>query len=749
MEGFPLGNGACGAMIWGDGSPLCFTLDHANLWDLRQNDDFLHHPEYTYAGLRRLVAEGRFEQAAEVLEARQRRDNPLTPTKISIGRAELALGEAEQYRCTLDLDRALVEGVVRVDGVDHALCAFIHHDRNVLCLRLEGAPAEATLRLVPLAEACAQFADLQHPPAELVREDDLCVLVQSIPEGPSYAVVWNPTGPDYYLTIEVANSPEDAWAQARATWQAAANEGFERLRDAHVSAWEDFWGASAVYLPESDLELLWYHGLYLLASSARRGNLPPGLQGLWAMDGVLPPWRGDCHADMNVQETFWPAAATGHTDLLDCWIDHMAACLSRAEEFTRRFFGTDGTFWPCAYLPHYTFNSCWSTVQFAWSNAGWLAWLVWLRWRHSLDRQWLAEVGYPLVSGVFTFYRENLEEEADGHLHIPLSSSPEYKENTAAAWARDPNGDIALIRRTCDWLIEMEQALELEELSPAARQVQAQLVPYALLKPDVPTATGFHAEKVLALWPGQPLTESHRHPSHLMAIHPAMDLTMEGSDEERQIISDSVLQFLELGQYRWAGHTYAQWVSFAACVGRAGMAYDALQEFARHWIGPNGLHVNSDLRLSGKSHFAHADPRSAPFTMEANCGITMGICDMLLQGWNDRVRVFPAVPEHWREVAFRDLVAEGAWKVSAVRLRGETTWVRIVATQERLLRLRNPFGDRPVTIAGADLWREGDDYVGKLSQGQQVVLAAEGEARSFEEAVERVRAGDAGLLGLR
>ena len=36
------------------------------------------------------------------------------------------------------------------------------------------------------------------------------------------------------------------------------------------------------------MDFLWYYGLYLLACSSRQGSCPPGLQGVWAMDGVMP-----------------------------------------------------------------------------------------------------------------------------------------------------------------------------------------------------------------------------------------------------------------------------------------------------------------------------------------------------------------------------------------------------------------------------------------------------------------------------
>jgi alpha-L-fucosidase 2 len=568
-----------------------------------------------------------------------------------------------------------------------------------------------------------------------VEDGDLWVLRQSIPDGPFYAVAWNPSGPEFFLAVETATSAAEALDQAKATWQQAAAAGFDTLHGEHVRAWQKFWAGSAVYLPERRMEFLWYYGLYLLASASRRGSLPPGLQGLWAMDGVIPPWRGDYHADMNVQETFWPAYASGHLELADSWCDLMRDSLPTAQEFTRRFFGTEGTFWLCCTLPQYTPVPCWHTVQFGWSHSGWLGWLVWLRWRYSLDREWLAATGYPVIAEIFKFFRANLVEEEDGHLHVPLSSSPEYRENKPAAWCQDPNVDLALIRRCCDWVVEMEQALRREDLSPAAREVRARLVPYHLT-----------AGKALCLWAGKPLDESHRHPSHLMAIHPAMDLTVEDDEDTRRIIEASLEQYFALGQYQWAGHTYAQMASFAAVLGRAGFAYDCLLHFWEYWIGPNGLHFNRDTRNTGITCYRGTD---RPFTLEASCAISAGISDLLVQGWRDVVRVFPAVPDHWRDAAFRDLLTEGAFRVSALRRDSRTVWVKVVASVARTLRLRNPFGDAPIEVEGGTLRREGDLLVGDLYPGQEITLWRAGESVDFEDDAMLARQGDVTRLGLR
>lgn len=72
-------------MFWGDGAPICLTLDHANLWDLRSEDTYMQAENFNYATLRKLVAAEQFVEVDEIFEQRHLHDNPVGPTKISIG----------------------------------------------------------------------------------------------------------------------------------------------------------------------------------------------------------------------------------------------------------------------------------------------------------------------------------------------------------------------------------------------------------------------------------------------------------------------------------------------------------------------------------------------------------------------------------------------------------------------------------------------------------------------------------------
>jgi hypothetical protein len=238
---------------------------------------------------------------------------------------------------------------------------------------------------------------------------------------------------------------------------------------------------------------------------------------------------------------------------------------------------------------------------------------------------------------------------------------------------------------------------------------------------------------VLALWKDKLLDYSHRHPSHLMAIHPAMDITIDGGEEERKIIEASVGHYLALGQYGWAGHTYVQMVCLAAAIGEPEMAYNFLRCYCDRWVLPNGLHFNREIGRRGNSHFSLVErerfSEEAPFTINETCGISCGISDMLVQGWGDSIRVFPATPARWKDILFVDLLTEGAFKVSALMRAGRVSWVRITAGFEGPCRMRNPFGENPFEAVGCLPKQKGALLEWPMTAGQTVSLSLPG----FEE----------------
>ena len=101
--------------------------------------------------------------------------------------------------------------------------------------------------------------------------------------------------------------------------------------------------------------------------------------------------------------------------------------------------------------------------------------------------------------------------------------------------------------------------------------------------------------------------------------------------------------------------------------------------------------------------------------------------DMLLQSWGDRIRVFPAMPAEWKEAAFHDLRAEGAFLVSAARCNGKTRWVRIKSLTGEPCKVRPGFTGAFVVSPASVQMREVESGLFELGlvNGQEVILFQE------------------------
>ena len=106
-------------------------------------------------------------------------------------------------------------------------------------------------------------------------------------------------------------------------------------------------------------------------------------------------------------------------------------------------------------------------------------------------------------------------------------------------------------------------------------------------------------------------------------------------------------------------------------------------------------------------------------------GAVDSLNQMLLQSWGGRIRVFPACPNHWREIRFDNLRCEGGVEVSAVREDGRTLGVRLKSVSGTSVRLVNPFGDSGGYLDGGQIQpaTNGDLEV-NLDAGDAVWLTA-------------------------
>ena len=673
-EAIPLGNGLLGGLVWGEGRKLKLSLDRGDLWDLRRPEMVLR-PDWNYATMQRLVGE---KNQAELVKMFDDPYNESYPTKLPVGRLELALPEDRKIeRFSLNLKSA----VARVKLSNGEAEVFFSATEPVAMIRIDGPRPQCTI--VP----STAVEKLGYPKAQQGNDGDVAWSIQEAAQGLKYAVViaWrrDDNKTQIALTVSAGSDGPDPLTIGRKRVADALARGFDGVLASHVDWWRAFWSQSGVRLPDKAIQRQYDVVQYFHGAASRRGAPPMPLQGVWTADeGALPPWKGDYHHDLNTQLTYWAYLAAGHFEEGACFLDFMWNLLPEHRRFARDFYGAQGAAVPGVMTLDGKATGGWSQYSLSPTNGAWIGQAFYLHWRYTMDRKFLAERAYPYLAALGDCFESLLKPAADGMLRLPLSTSPEIHDNTLRAWLTpNTNFDLALLRWHFAALAEMARELNDEAGVKRWRSL--------LDKLDVLAVEGDAGP--LRLSPDESLAESHRHHSHLMSIHPLGLITIEGPDRDRTIIGASLKQIEELGTRNWCGYSFSWMACIAARAGKPDMALSNLDIFVNAFTSRNGFHLNGDQRGGQYSNFTYR-----PFTLEGNFAAAQAVHEMLVQSWGGVIRIFPAAPDAWQDVAFEDLHAEGGFAVTAQRSAGKTVRVRIRASQDGILRLRDPFSGQKI-----------------------------------------------------
>ena len=706
-EAVPLGNGLMGGLLWGEGSTLRLSLDRGDLWDERPADG-MQWELFTYENL---IKHARARDMDYVIRVFDRAYRDTHPTKIPAGRIEFDLGEAASLKSfRLDLSSATGSATL-ADG--RTIEVFFSAVQQVALLRVPGT-APKTVSLMPPAS----LEKLQYPKPTPGKDGSLQWFEQTAADGLRFVVAIGRRSVDgatlYAVTVTSTKDSPDPVALAKTRIDAALEARFTAIRAEHEAWWKTFWSKSALFIPEPHILRHYYLVRYFYGAASRRGAPPMPLQGVWTADsGSLPPWKGDYHNDLNTQMTYMGYQGAGNFDEGACYLDFLWDRLPRFRRFAREFYGTEGAAAPGVMTLAGEPLAGWVMYSLSPTMSAWSAHLFYLHWRYTMDDDFLRRRAYPWCSEVGQCMKELLRPDENGLLVLPLSSSPEIFGNSGRAWLRpNSNYDLMCLRMLFLSLAEMADALDLVSDATQWKALSEQLGPYHL-----------RDDGTLKLCANEDLTESHRHLSNLMALHPFNLINAHGPQRDRQVIDATLGEWNKLGTLAWTGYSFSWMSALQARVGRAEEAVRYLDIFAKAFILPNGFHVNGDQTRSG---FANATYR--PFTLEGNFLAMNAVHEMLLQSWSptpgerdtEVIRVFPAVAWRWHEARFEDLRGEGDVRVSAKRKNNATTWISLTAGRDATVRLWDNFGGRTPKWSDKNVRKVGDIFVATLKKGQTI-----------------------------
>lgn len=689
-EAMPLGNATVGALVWQRDSAVRFSLDRIDLWDLRpmpNQDD----PRFSFRWVYDQVQKRDYKPVQEMW------DKPYgeaAPSKIPGAALEFdatALGEVDSVR--LYLNDAVC--VVRWKNGARML-TFVDATRPVGWFRVTGVDSSFVPSLLPPKYeegglGVGNSVDgmgllrLGYRQGAVTRSDHKIVYHQQGWEDFYYdaAVAWQYEGDElvgvWSLTNSLSGEQASEWVDK------ALKQGFSRSAQLHQEWWNHFWAQSSVRLPDPVLQKQYDNEMYKLGSVAREDSYPISLQAVWTADnGNLPPWKGDYHHDLNTQLSYWPVYTGNHLTEGLGYLNTLWAQREENMRYTRTFYGTSGVNVPgvCDLLGKPMGG--WIQYSFSPTISAWLSQHFYLHWLYSADPEFLRDRAYPYMRDVAVHLDELMVRE-NGKRKLPLSSSPEINDNRIDAWFHEmTNYDLALTRFVFTAATEMASELQLPEDSVRWTAVLNDLPEYAL-----------DEKGGLSFAPNFPYTESHRHFSHLMAIHPLGLIDKSNGPSDQAIIDVSLATLDHYGPDWWVGYSYSWLGNMKARALDAEGAVKALRDFANHFCLRNTFHANGDQTKSGMSKLEYR-----PFTLEGNFAFASGVQELLLQSHTGTVVLFPAVPSDWKEVGFTKLRARGAFVLSADRTGGEVTRVEILSERGRPLRLKNPFGESAYIVRG-------------------------------------------------
>lgn len=686
-EAMPLGNGMVGCLVWQKEGKLRFSFDRADLWDLRpmENIDF---EQWKFQNVYDHWKVGKYKKVQEVFDVPY--DKLPAPSKIPAGALEFDITKLGKV-ISVQLDLATATCIIEWEN-GAKLTTFVHAKEPLGWYKFESIPESIKLELVSPAynrrsegkytsQSRNDLNQLGYPQGDIEKANNSYTYNQ---EG------WG----DFAYQIhtqweEKENSLSGCWSvsSSKKGWdpKPAASEvvdravagGYENSLKSHLAWWKEYWSKSSVEIPDPLLEKQYHLEMYKFGAAARSDAPPIALQSVWTADnGLLPPWKGDFHHDLNTQLSYWPAYTGNHLDLEEGFLNWLWNYRDTFKKYTKDYFGADGMNVPGVTTLEGEPMGGWIQYSMGQSVASWLSHHFYLHWRYTMDRNFLEEKAYPWIRDVAIYLDQMAIKTEDGKRKLMMSSSPEIYNNSAYAWFEETtNFDLALIRWT--YLKAAELALELD-LGDEAKKWQQILSEWPVLSVD--------SESGFMFAPGFPYNESHRHFSHLMGFHPLGLVDFSNGEADKAVIIHTLQNLEKQGSDYWTGYSFSWQGNLYARAFDGENAARVLSIFARCFCLKNSFHVNGDQCKAGYSTLTYR-----PFTLEGNFAFASGIQEMLIQSHTGVVKLFPAIPSKWDDVSFDNLRTYGAFLVSATRKEGTVVYVKISSETDGELRLEDPF----------------------------------------------------------
>lgn len=728
MESLPIGNGRLGAMTYGGIEEEKLALNESTMWSGQYNEN-QNKPfgREKMNQLRKLFFEGKLSEGNRIAGDNLHGNQTSFGTHLPIGDLKMQFiypeGKVTGYRRSLSLDEAVSSVSFNSGGVNYKREYFATNPDNVLVLRLTADKQKSitmNMGLDLMRQADLSVEDNQlvftgkvdfplHGPGGVCFEGRIAVLADNGEVKMEQSGVGIKEADAVTLIVDVRTdykSPDYKTLCADGVKKAAA-KSYDELKQAHIKDYNTLYNRVSIHfgqdanraLPtdvrwkqvkegktDTGLDALFFqYGRYLtIASSRENSPLPIALQGFFNDNKACNMgWTNDYHLDINTEQNYW-AANVGN--LAEC----NAPLFTYIKDLVHHGAKTAEVVYGCKGWTAHTTANVWgytpasSTIIWGlFPMAGsWIASHLWTQYEFTQDKQYLAETAYPLLKGNAQFILDFLAKDPkSGYLMTGPSISPEN-------WFRTAGGEemVASMMPACDRELAYEilsncvQASEIlntdREFADSLRTAIAQLPPIQL------RANGAIREWFEDFEEAHP---NHRHTSHLLALYPFSQITLEKTPELAEAARKTIENRLSAENWEDTEWSRANMICMYARLKDAQEAYKSVQ-LLQGKLSRENLMTVSPGGIAG----AEGDI----YSFDGNPAGTAGMAEMLVQNHEGYVEFLPCLPVEWKDGSFKGLCLKGGAEATAEWTNAVINKASLKATVDQVLKVKVPQGKK-------------------------------------------------------
>lgn len=728
MESLPIGNGRLGAMTYGGIEEEKLALNESTMWSGQYNEN-QNKPfgREKMNQLRKLFFEGKLSEGNRIAGDNLHGNQTSFGTHLPIGDLKMQFiypeGKVTDYRRSLSLDEAVSSVSFNSGGVNYKREYFATNPDNVLVLRLTADKQKSItmnmgLDLMRQADLSVENNQLVftgkvdfplHGPGGVCFEGRIAVLADNGEVKMEQSGVSIKEADAVTLIVDVRTdykSPDYKTLCADGVEKAAA-KSYDELKQAHIKDYNTLYNRVSIHFgqdanramptdvrwkqvkegkTDTGLDALFFqYGRYLtIASSRENSPLPIALQGFFNDNKACNMgWTNDYHLDINTEQNYW-AANVGN--LAEC----NAPLFTYIKDLAHHGAKTAEVVYGCKGWTAHTTANVWgytpasSTIIWGlFPMAGsWIASHLWTQYEFTQDKQYLAETAYPLLKGNAQFILDFLAKDPkSGYLMTGPSISPEN-------WFRTAGGEemVASMMPACDCELAYEilsncvRASEIldtdREFADSLRTAIAQLPPIQL------RANGAIREWFEDFEEAHP---NHRHTSHLLALYPFSQITLEKTPELAEAARKTIENRLSAENWEDTEWSRANMICMYARLKDAQEAYKSVQ-LLQGKLSRENLMTVSPGGIAG----AEGDI----YSFDGNPAGTAGMAEMLIQNHEGYVEFLPCLPVEWKDGSFKGLCLKGGAEATAEWTNAVINKASLKATADQVLKVKIPQGKK-------------------------------------------------------